>query len=391
MKILLLGPCSPQDVSDLFDPEYRDEAVAMVGYRGIPVSSLAISLLALGHEVFIVSTSSDLRNETRVFKGRNFEMRIVAARHRARDLALSFFSKERDLIISQIESINPEIINAHWTYEFALAGLATKRPILITAHDAPLTIFKHYFDAYRFFRLLMAAKVRLKSKHFVFVSPDLKNRWRKELLWFGDSKVIPNIAPDLQVSKRLDHVASLNVLIISDASKLKNVKNAIKAWQIVISQYPQAKLQIVGTGLDEGGLLYEWARLNGLNKSISWCGYLSPNEVANKIAISNILLHPSLHESFGLTLIEAMTHGVPVIAGKKSGAVPYVVGDAGVLVNMRKTSEIANALINLLSNRELAKEIGIKGCKRAKSEFASRKVGQLYVSEYERILGELNK
>ena len=145
-------------------------------------------------------------------------------------------------------------------------------------------------------------------------------------------------------------MTSLNVLIISDASKLKNVKNAIKAWQIVVSQYPQAKLQIVGMGLDDGGLLYDWARINGLNRSISWHGYLSPTEVANKIENSSILLHPSLHESFGLTLVEAMTHGVPVIAGKKSGAVPYVVGDAGVLVNVRKSSEIAEALINLLSN-----------------------------------------
>ena len=112
--------------------------------------------------------------------------------------------------------------------------------------------------------------------------------------------------------------------------------------------------------------------------------------MANKIENSSILLHPSLHESFGLTLVEAMTHGVPVIAGKKSGAVPYVVGDAGVLVNVRKSSEIAEALINLLSNKELAKEIGIKGSQRAKSQFASREVGQLYISEYERILGKLN-
>jgi glycosyltransferase involved in cell wall biosynthesis len=102
---------------------------------------------------------------------------------------------------------------------------------------------------------------------------------------------------------------------------------------------------------------------------------------------SDIFVSPSLEESFGLTFLEAMEHSVPVVGGISSGAVPFVVADAGFLVNVRKPAEIAEAIIRLLEDEELRRSFGIRGRSRAREAFSADVIVRQYIEEYKKILG----
>jgi L-malate glycosyltransferase len=95
---------------------------------------------------------------------------------------------------------------------------------------------------------------------------------------------------------------------------------------------------------------------------------------------SSAVAHPSLEESFGMVVLEAMALGVPVLGGQRSGAVPWLLaGDAGVLVDVRNPSAIAEGLIRLLSDKQFARLTARRGHDRAAGEFTIRRVADDYV------------
>jgi glycosyltransferase involved in cell wall biosynthesis len=390
MKILLVGPCAPEDLSEMFYEEDSFRAKEFSGYRGIPVSLLAKALIEAGYEVVVLTTAEIPRGATTIFRGFKIEVHIVSSRKRARDRALTLFRSEIKTLSKKIIEINPDIVHAHWTYEFALAALAAGKPVLITAHDAPLTIFRNLYDPYRFFRLLMAFRVRIKTKHLTVVSPYLLQRWRKEMFWRRAVSVIPNISPFPNIPLKLQTEPTSRVLAISDSGKLKNIKSLLLAWVIVLQKTPSAHLDLIGHGLGENDSLAKRAAEKGLGDSVTWHGYKERDFVSEILTSSDIFVSPSLEESFGLTFLEAMEHSVPVVGGISSGAVPFVVADAGLLVNVRKPFEIAEAIIRLLEDEELRRSFGIRGRIRAREAFSADVIARQYIEEYKKILGVAN-
>jgi len=73
---------------------------------------------------------------------------------------------------------------------------------------------------------------------------------------------------------------------------------------------------------------------------------------------------PSYHEGFGIPALEAMTMGVPVVAANR-GALPEVVGDAGLLVDPHDAAQLADALERVLTDGSLAVALGERGRARA--------------------------
>jgi len=96
-------------------------------------------------------------------------------------------------------------------------------------------------------------------------------------------------------------------------------------------------------------------------------------------------VHPATEESFALSIAEAMTCGVPVIAGRRSGAVGWTLGegDAGLLVDITDARAIESAILQVLRDRELAGRLGAAGARRARTAFRSDVVTAAYLSWYE--------
>jgi glycosyltransferase involved in cell wall biosynthesis len=114
---------------------------------------------------------------------------------------------------------------------------------------------------------------------------------------------------------------------------------------------PGATLRIVGkpaTDAYERALRRYVADL-GLQHAVTFTGYATDAEVAAAYTSADVLVVTSEHEGFGVPVVEAMAAGLPVVAYDK-GAVPEVLGDAGVLVASRDPFALADAIGDLLAD-----------------------------------------
>jgi glycosyltransferase involved in cell wall biosynthesis len=117
-----------------------------------------------------------------------------------------------------------------------------------------------------------------------------------------------------------------------------------------------------------------------LQEYIRYLGKPGREELVQIYNAADVLIAPSLHEGFGLTLLEAMSCGTPVITSRVS-AMPEVVGDAGLLVDPTDPSAIANAVCHLLKDISCRQSLIDKGLARAKQftwEAVSEKIAQVY-------------
>lgn len=115
----------------------------------------------------------------------------------------------------------------------------------------------------------------------------------------------------------------------------------------------------------------------------SYIKYIGKPEKQSLVEIYNaadILIAPSLHEGFGMTILEAMACGTPVITSNTS-ALPEVAGDAGVLVNPEDSQAISDAVFKLHADPNYYQELIQKGLERAKLftwEKSAEKIAQVY-------------
>ncbi len=377
--VLLCGPAEPNEI-------FREpHSISLPrGLGGKPVNLLARALAGQNIRVTVVSTSQHVSHVWSHIEGL-ITMVIVPMRPSAKSRVLDLFSREISELASVIKAIDADIIHAHWTYEFALAALKIKKPLLVTAHDAPLRILRFMPDIYRLIRYLMAMKVRISAPEINFVTHYLKDKWRKEMFYRRPSRVIPNISP-FEVKNRIDALDSRRVLAVGDGGKLKNIRKLVMAWPNVLEKFPDAQLELVGRDLALGNDLAKWATEKNIQNSIIWHGYLDADSISKLMSQVDMMVQPSLEESFGLTILEAMAHGLPVIGGIYSGGVPQVIGNDGLLVDVRNSKQISRAILTLLEDPNLCKEMGKRGRDKVINQYAPATIALQYVDYYDEII-----
>lgn len=163
-----------------------------------------------------------------------------------------------------------------------------------------------------------------------------------------------------QLEVPLDMFCLLNV---GSNHPRKNIITILHAINILKQQKLPIQLWKVSDNFSDEDLQYIAA--NNLEDSIKYLGYLDKSTLVQAYNAANVLIAPSLHEGFGITLLEAMACGTPVITSNVS-AMPEVVDAAGVLVNPNSAQDIANAVSKLHGNADYCQQLSEKGLKRVK-------------------------
>lgn len=158
----------------------------------------------------------------------------------------------------------------------------------------------------------------------------------------------------------------------------KNISTIIEALNKLVEKNLQIHFLKVGT--DFTAEQKQYIDEQGLLKNIS---YIYKPDIQSLVEIYNaadILVAPSLHEGFGITILEAMACGTPVITSNTS-ALPEVAGDAGILVNPQDSQAIADAVSLLHVDNTYYQGLIEKGLSRAKLftwEKSAEKIAQVY-------------
>ena len=163
-------------------------------------------------------------------------------------------------------------------------------------------------------------------------------------------------------------------LYVGNVLPHKNLPRLIEAFARSAGRVP-GTLVICGSGrsrhMDE---VRQRIAALGLTPRITWKPYATADELVRLYRGAKMLLLPSLHEGFGLTAVEAMACGTPVIASNTS-SLPEVVGDAGLLVDPNDTDSIADGMSRLFTDDALAEELRERGLRRA-ALFSWEKTGR---------------
>jgi glycosyltransferase involved in cell wall biosynthesis len=151
------------------------------------------------------------------------------------------------------------------------------------------------------------------------------------------------------------------LVINSGDTPLKGLKYLMEAVA-EIRKTRNVELVIVGTPMRKGyteGVIEDL----GLGDCVKYTGKIDTDELVRYYSSATIVVVPSIYEGFGLPAAEAMSCGTPVIS-TTAGALPEVVGDAGILIPPGDTRAIVEAVTGLLDNENKRKVMGVSGKER---------------------------
>lgn len=169
----------------------------------------------------------------------------------------------------------------------------------------------------------------------------------------------------------------------------KNLVRLIEAFSRLHPEGVQLNLVIVGkaAGLGKQGWMYEEI-LNkpkslGIDDRVKFTGFVPTSDLPYLISGSIAAVQPSLYEGFGITLVEAMACGTPVLSSNVS-SLPEVVGKAGLLFNPLKVDQIEVAIRTVLADKKLRIKLSKLGLAQAK-KFSWKKIAKGVVKVLESI------
>jgi len=159
------------------------------------------------------------------------------------------------------------------------------------------------------------------------------------------------------------HLQPDYILYVGTLQPRKNVARLLDAF-FRLRDAGQTSAQLVLVG-QKGWLHQEITRkLSRPNSGVVLTGYVPDEELPTLYAGAMVFVLPSLFEGFGFPALEAMACGTPVIAANTS-SLPEVVGDAALLVDPLNTEEMAQALLNALTDARLREQLREKGLRQA--------------------------
>jgi phosphatidylinositol alpha-mannosyltransferase len=170
--------------------------------------------------------------------------------------------------------------------------------------------------------------------------------------------------------------------------KRKGLDHLLKAYQRVKKEFPNSRLIAVGPGTRLRKKYEKQIRRDGL-EDVVFVGYTSYDELPRYYKTADIFCSPATgRESFGIVLLEAMAVGKPIVATNIEGYAGVMThGEQGLLVPPEDNRGLAQALISLMADESLRRQMGTKGMLTAR-QYDWEKVAQKVLAYYARILSE---
>ena len=282
------------------------------------------------------------------------------------------------------------------------APISLKIPLILTLHDIiylekwNFTEGTSYQITGNLYRRWNVPKVVKLAKHIITVSDFEKNRI-SEYFNLNTSQISTAYNGVGNHFKRIDDAEILKSIrdkynlpssyffFLGNTDPKKNVIGVLKALSI-LKKSGKLYSKLLMLDIDRKYLNDLLKQINDetLIDDIVFCGYVPNIDLPAIYSQANLFLYPSLRESFGIPLLEAMACGVPVITSNTS-SMPEVAGNAAVYVNPFNADDIANAIFDLDKDKQKQSELITNGLNRIKN-FTWKKNAELTIKMYENTL-----
>lgn len=267
----------------------------------------------------------------------------------------------------------------------AMAISLRKSPVVVTIHDMlpfeqpePKNPIYRLMNDYRRF----CTKISIEKSHAV-ISPFNYTKEKIISLFDVDSTKIHiiNYGADhgFYYPRPMRKSGAKKVLYVGEVIKEKGVDSLINAFSFVEKSVDNVELLIGGLRSDDQPFLEGLVKDLGLKK-VNFLGYIPEDKLPHVYSSADVMVYPS-RVGFGLSTIEAMACGTPVIAGASFDAKEFV-GDSGILVDPEDIGQLADAIIKILTDIKLRDNMSNKAIERSKQfswKNAAEKTLQVYL------------
>lgn len=282
-----------------------------------------------------------------------------------------------------IKSLNPDVINVHYATSYGLmAAISGIHGYILSVWGADVYDFPHKSFIHR---LLLEYSLR-KAKHIFSTSEVM----REETLQYTSKSIdITPFGVDMELfnpNKRNRSDDKIVIGTVKTLSEKYGISYMIKAFSKACSFYPDKtmELRIAGQGPDE--IEYKnLVKTLHIEDKVSFLGFISQEEAACEWANMDIgIIYSTLEsESFGVSAVEALASGVPVIISDVPGLLESTGhGDNSIVVPRKNQEQLDDSLIQLIRDDELRLNLSRKGrnyvCNRFSAEKCFRDIESLF-------------
>ena len=167
----------------------------------------------------------------------------------------------------------------------------------------------------------------------------------------------------------LTHYPNPFVLVVANSYTHKNLETAVRAFRLIADEFPEHRLVIIGRPRRGEPLLQQAIQELPDPSRVTRISYIEHKDLVALFQRAEVFLFPSLHEGFGLPILEAFCCGLPVICCRET-AIPEVAGDCAIYAKSADPEDFARHLRTLLANTSealaLRQQLAEKGRARAR-------------------------
>ena len=329
------------------------------GGSGVVATELGRALAKKGHQIHFISYNLPVRLEA--LNDPNIHYHEVNVpdyplfKYQPYELALS------SRLVDVVKTHKVDVLHVHYAIPHAYAAYMAKKMLLDNGIHIPIVTTLHGTDitlvgSHPFYRPAVTFSIN-HSDRVTAVSESLK---QDTLRLFDINKkieVIPNFIDIDRIKAKgkpcerslLANKEEKIVTHISNFRPLKRILDVIAVFEGILPKV-KSKLMMVGEGPEKSKAM-EYVKNKGLQEHVLFLG--NSNEIDKILCFSDLFLLPSEKESFGLSALEAMAHGVPVISSN-AGGIPEVNqhGVTGYLSNIGDTADMTQNALRLLENEK---------------------------------------
>ncbi|MFZ5563905.1 MAG: glycosyltransferase family 4 protein [Thermodesulfobacteriota bacterium] len=292
---------------------------------------------------------------------------------------------------------NYDIVHDNQSLSYGVWAIGRRIPTVATIHH-PITIDREIairsvtskgakLQQMRWFSFLgMQKRVSRSLPRVITVSERAKTDISRDFGVRPDRfAVIPN-GINTELFYPIDEISrEPNRIIVTNSADtpLKGLYHLLRAVAR-IADHREVFLTVIGRPKENGGVERLVQKL-GIGRLITFTGRISNEEFVRQYARATVAVVPSVYEGFGLPAGEAMACRVPVIS-TSGGALPEVVGDAGIIVPPENPEALAREIVRVFDNPGLARELGRKGYERVHRHFTWESAARKTVDVYREVI-----
>jgi N-acetyl-alpha-D-glucosaminyl L-malate synthase BshA len=372
------------------------------GGSGVVATELGIELSKRGHEVHFISYSLPMRLKS--FSENVFFHKVEMANYPVFDFPLYSIALASKIV--EIAKYNGlDLVHAHYAIPHATSAYLAREiiaeeqlngknngselKIITTLHGTDITLVGLEIS----FLPTMKFSIQ-KSDGVTAVSSFLKVKTMSQYEITKDIEVIPNFIDVKRYKRIVNHETQClkervskngeKILIhTSNFRPLKRVDDCIRVFAEVKKKIP-SKLLLIGDGPERSNCEHLTKEL-GIHDDVTFYG--NQESLVEILSVGDLFLMPSQSESFGLSALEAMACGVPVVSSNAGGLPELNLhGETGYLAEIGDINKMAEYAVELLGNKNKYKIFSQNARDRAVNLFSTEKIVPVYEQYYKKVL-----